>query len=158
MSYLLNFLPLSVLEFYKNLINKLLIIIDIKLVIDHHTILPLVPCLPPNIINPRPHDTSTMNLTWVPVSCYDVAVSYALYIYYSKIPKPEEIDQGNQPWHVQGINEINSWALITDLKAATKYKGYLLYGTDIGNGPPSNVFMMDTPVGRKKQKFNILFE
>ena len=91
---------------------------------------------------------STVNLTWTPSACYNVTI-YALYIYYSKLSKPEEINQGNNTWQVKGINEFKTWILIIDLEPATKYKGFLLYGTTIGNGPPSNVFLMETLVGRK---------
>ena len=52
-------------------------------------------------------------------------------------------------WYVKGVLLDSSSVLITDLTPATKYKGYMMQSTPTGNGPPSEVFILETPVGRK---------
>ena len=90
----------------------------------------------------------TVRISWTNAACEINTTATNLYLFYSAQSRPGEVDNGNS-WQIVGIDKSIPWLMVTDLTPAVKYKSYLLQSTEDGNGPPSSVFIMETPIGRK---------
>ena len=117
----------------------------------------LVPCDPPQTIKPVAIDKTTVKLTWDSDLCFGNATQSNVYIYYTEMGLSWSAYNDDKNWNVVGV-PINSLSIvITDLTPAIKYKGYMMQSTSTGNGPPSSVFIMETPVGREYSIYNLCF-
>lgn len=97
----------------------------------------------PQDVNVEEYDKTSVNISWTILPCNNEYIATLVYLYYRDMQRP------NVTWYVQGVDVGQSWLLLKDLQPASEYKAYLLISSNAGNGPPSDMFSIKTPVSRK---------